>query len=274
VRELILVAQDLTYYGLDLYGTPRLADLLRELDTVDGVAWIRLMYSYPQFFTEELIGTIAKSRKVIPYLDMPIQHISDRMLRVMNRRHTRQQTEDLIRKLRASIPGLVMRTTVIVGFPGETESEFEELAQFVSDVKFEHLGAFTYSYESDTPSARVSGHLDEDVKAERRDRIMALQQPIAFAFNQSQVGRTLDVLIDAPHPEDEGVWLGRTYADAPDIDGVTYVAGSELVPGDIVSCRVEATTGYDLVARAVGHAKRGRKTTPRTKKNTLPILQG
>ena len=274
VRELVLVAQDMTYYGLDLYGKPRLTDLVRELESIEAIAWIRLMYNYPQYFGDDLIDAIASSRKVIPYLDMPIQHINDRMLRMMNRRHTRAETEGLIAKLRERIPNLVLRTTVIVGFPGETDAEFEELLGFVKDARFERLGAFTYSFEADTPSARLPGHIAEEVKAERRDRIMEVQQPIAFDFNESLVGRELDVLIDAPHPEEDGVWLGRTYADAPDIDGVAYVAAAELAAGDLVRCRVEVARGYDLIAVPSGPARSRRKAkaSRASAKPILPIL--
>src|SRR5262249_145092 len=159
---------------------------------------------------EALIATIAQSSKIIPYLDMPIQHINDRMLRLMNRRHTKQETVELIERLRAAIPNLVLRTTMIVGSPGETDTEYEELLDFVRTTRFERLGAFAYSYESDTPSARLPGHLSESVKAERRDRLMAAQQPIAFEFNASLVGRKMDVLIDRPHPQQAGVWIGRS----------------------------------------------------------------
>ena len=182
---------------------------------------------------------------------MPLQHINDRMLKMMNRRHTRAESEAIIARLRTTIPGLVMRTTFIVGFPGETEAEFGELVDFVKETKFERLGVFPYSFESDTPAAKLSGHLPEAVALERRDLIMAAQQPIAFAFNQSLVGRTLDVLIDAPAPEGRHLWLGRSYADAPDVDGVTWVQGAELHTGDLVRCKISAAQEYDLVGRTV-----------------------
>jgi ribosomal protein S12 methylthiotransferase len=251
VRELSLVAQDMTYYGLDLYGRPRLADLLRALDDVDGIDWIRVLYNYPQHITDDLVRSIRESAKVVPYLDMPIQHISDRMLRLMNRRHNRAETVAIIERLRAEIPGLVLRTTFVVGFPGETESDFEELRAFVRATRFERLGVFPYSYEADTPSARLPGHLDPEVKQERKDAIMAEQQPIAFAFNASLVGRTLDVLLDRVDPQQKGRWIGRTYADAPDIDGVVSVRGRGLHPGDLVKCEITEANGYDLAARAV-----------------------
>src|SRR5438105_1025690 len=168
VRELIVVAQDTTYYGLDLYGKVRLAELLRELDQVDGIEWIRILYTYPIFFSDELIETIAKGRKIIPYLDMPLQHISDRVLKRMQRRVRRRDVEDLLARLRSSIPYLTMRTTFIVGFPGETKAEFEELADFAQAARFERAGVFPYSLEPDTPATKLDGHLPEEIKHERR----------------------------------------------------------------------------------------------------------
>src|SRR3954469_12391862 len=183
VRELNLVAQDMTYYGVDLYGRPRLTELLHTLEDVDGIDWIRVLYNYPNYFTDELYEALGSSKKVIPYLDMPLQHINDRMLKMMNRRHTRAETEAIIGRLREAIPGLVLRTTFIVGFPGETEAEFEELLHYVKETKFERLGVFPYSLEPDTPAAKLPGQLPEPVRNERRDRVMEAQQPIAFAFN-------------------------------------------------------------------------------------------
>ena len=268
VRELILVAQDMTYYGVDLYGRPRLAELLRELQQVDGIDWLRILYCYPQYFTDELYEALAGGGKIVPYLDMPLQHINDRLLKLMNRRHTRKESEAIISRLRATIPGLALRTTFIVGFPGETEAEFDELLKFVEATKFERLGVFPYSFEADTPAAKLSGHVSEAVTLERRDRIMAAQQPIAFAFNESLVGKTLDVLIDSPAPEKRHAWLGRSYADAPDVDGVTAVQGADLKSGDLVSCQIVAAKGYDLVGKALSapSPNRGRaRPKPRRK---------
>jgi ribosomal protein S12 methylthiotransferase len=266
VRELNLVAQDMTSYGLDLYGRPRLADLLRELDRVDGIDWIRVLYCYPNHFTDELYDVLASATKVVPYLDMPLQHINDRMLQRMNRRHARAETETIIARLRATIPDLVLRTTFIAGFPGETVAEFEELLDFVQAARFERLGVFPYSLEPDTPAARLPGHLPEGLKAERRDRLMAAQQPIAFAFNASLVGRRLDVLIDGPAPQGEGLWVGRTYADAPDVDGVAFVPGDHWEPGDLVPCEVVAAEGYDLIARPADASPRRRRARPKPRK--------
>ena len=279
VRELNLVAQDMTYYGMDLYGRPRLAELLRELNQVEGIDWIRVLYNYPNHFTDDLYDALATSSKVLPYLDMPLQHVNDRMLKVMNRRHTRAETEAIIARLRDSVPDLVLRTTFIVGFPGETEAEFEDLLAYVASARFERLGVFPYSLEPDTPAARLPGHLPDEVKLERRDRIMAAQQPIAFGFNEALVGQKLDVLIDGPAPdaEDNDLWVGRSYADAPDVDGLVYVAGRDVEPGDLVRCEILAADGYDLVARPEGSTpvRKGRRR-PRPRKrpsSPLNILQ-
>jgi len=188
----------------------------------------------------------------VPYLDMPLQHASDRMLRRMQRRVSRCETEALLAKLRQRIPNLVMRTTFITGFPGETDAEFDELVDFVRQQRFERLGVFTYSFEPDTPATRLSDHLPEDIKLERRERLMAEQQQIAFAWNDAQVGRRLEVLIDAAVPDEKNAWIGRSYADAPDVDGVVYVTGERLSAGSLVPCEVVGRSDYDLVAAAVG----------------------
>lgn len=246
VRELIIVAQDTTYYGVDLYGEPRLAELLRALDEIRELRWIRLLYCYPLNFTDELIATLAASGKILPYIDLPLQHINDRILRRMKRRVNRAQTEQLIARLREEIPGLVLRTTFIVGFPGETEEEFEELCEFVQQTRFERMGVFEYSLEPDTPAARLDGHVPAEVKAQRRDRLMRLQQEIAFEWTRRQVGKELEVVIDRPD-EEPGWWIGRSYADAPDIDGVVFVCGERLRPGDFVRVRITDADGYDLI---------------------------
>lgn len=251
VRELVIVAQDTTYYGLDLYGETRLAQLLDALHEVQGLDWIRLMYLYPMYFTDDVIDRIAASDKIVPYLDMPLQHASDRMLKRMQRRVTRSQTEELLGKLRSRIPNLVMRTTFITGFPGETEQDFNELHEFIDEQKFERLGVFTYSLEPDTPAAKLPEHLPEELKEERRGILMELQQEIAFDWCAAQVGKQVDVLLDAPLPEEKNVWIGRTYADAPDVDGVVYVTGEGLKTGQLVKCEIVAPSEYDLVAVAL-----------------------
>jgi len=252
VRELIIVAQDTTYYGMDLYGRVRLAELLRELDQVDGLEWIRILYAYPINFTDELIETLATSKKIVPYLDLPLQHINDRMLRRMQRRVNRNETEKLLARLREAISDLVLRTTMIVGFPGETESEFNELLEFVQETRFERLGVFPYSFEPGTPATRLDEHLSEEVKNERRDRLMAVQQEVAFDWTRRQIGRETEVIVDGSDPEVPNHWLARSHADAPDIDGVVRIKGKGLKAGDLVRVKITAADGYDLTARAIG----------------------
>lgn len=257
VRELIIVAQDTTYYGLDLYERACLADLLGELEKVEGIEWIRLMYLYPMYIDDTLLETIASSRKILPYVDIPLQHINDELLRRMARRVTRSETEEILQRLRERIPDLVLRTTLITGFPGETDNQFNELLEFVQQQQFQRLGAFVYSIEPDTPAAKLPDQLPEDVKTARRDRLMEVQQEVAFAWNSQQVGQQVDVILDRPVQGEENVWVGRSYADAPDIDGMTYVTGGDarLSTGDIVACEIVASQGYDLVGVAIGEPR-------------------
>jgi len=254
--ELILVAQDTSFYGLDLYGRPRLAQLLARLEAIDGLAWIRLMYLYPQHIDDELIAAIASSEKVLPYLDLPLQHIDDEVLARMRRRVSREETERLLDRLRERIPGLVLRTTLIAGFPGESQQQFETLLDFVRRRRFERLGAFAYSEEPGTPAAALDDPIPQQVKASRRDRILAVQQEIAFAWGESQVGRTVDVLIDRAVNDQPDVCVGRTWADAPEIDGAVYVTGRGVRPGQIVPCEIVAARGYDLAAAPSRRARR------------------
>jgi ribosomal protein S12 methylthiotransferase len=253
VRELVIVAQDTTYYGMDLYGEPRLVELLAELEKVDGIEWIRLMYLYPIHFTDRLVDAIASSGRILPYLDMPLQHASDAVLKRMQRRVNRAATEELLDKLRGRIPDLVLRTTFIAGFPGETDAQFAETVEFVRRWRFERVGVFTYSLEPDTPAARLDGHLPEEVKAARRDELMRVQQGIAHDHARRQVGRTLDVIVDRRSDERPDVWIARTKADAPDIDCVAWVTvpGSESgrpLTGRIIPVEVVAAAGYDVAA--------------------------
>jgi ribosomal protein S12 methylthiotransferase len=251
VRELVLVAQDTTFYGLDTGDQPRLAELLGRLQEVDGLAWIRLMYLYPAHVTDELIDVIASGKKILPYLDIPLQHISDEVLQRMRRRVGRLETEQLLDRLRGRIGSLVLRTTLMTGFPGETEGQFEELLDFVKRRRFERLGVFAYCDEPGTPAAELDGHLSEEVKQVRRDRLMAAQQEIAFAWNASQVGVRLDVMIDRCISVEDDAYVGRSYADAPEVDGQVYVTGEDLMPGQIVACEVVAAKEYDLIAVVV-----------------------
>jgi ribosomal protein S12 methylthiotransferase len=254
VRELIIVAQDTTYYGMDLFGEPRLAELLRRLENEVDIPWIRLMYFYPMYITDELLQVLNSSRKIVPYIDMPLQHINDTMLRRMSRRVTRAETESLLSKLRQAIPGLALRTTFIVGFPGETEEQFAELEQFVREQKFDRMGAFTYSLEPDTPAALLGEHLAEQIKEERQARLMAVQREISTAYCAARMGSTLEVILDQPVPNQKNVWVARSQADAPDVDGLVFVTGGKkmkLQAGDIVRAEVVATQEYDLIAHAV-----------------------
>ena len=248
VKELILVAQDTTYYGMDLYGEVRLVELLNELEQVDGIDWIRLMYLYPVNFTDRLIETIASSGRIIPYLDMPLQHINSQLLRRMQRRVNRERTVELVEKLRGEIPNLVLRTTFIVGFPGETEAHFEELKDFVAETHFERMGVFTYSAEPGTPAMKLEGHLPEQLKQGRRDELMQRQQQIAFDFAESLVGYELDCLID--DQVNDSTWVGRIYADAPEIDSQVIVRGEELSVGEFAPVEIVGREDYDLLAVA------------------------
>ena len=251
VKELVIVAQDTTYYGMDLYGEPRLVELLGELERIEGIAWIRLMYLYPIHFTDRLIEKIATSPKILPYLDLPLQHASDPVLKRMQRRVNRAATEDLLEKLRERIPGLVLRTTFITGFPGETPEQFAELVDFARRWRFERVGVFTYSLEPDTPAARLDDHLPEAEKAARRDELMRVQQGIAHDHARRQVGRILDVIVDRQSDEREDVWIGRSAADAPDIDCLVYVtapgtSAAHSLTGRIIPVEIVAAAGYDL----------------------------
>ena len=249
VRELNIVAQDTTYYGLDLYGRVRLAELLQELDQLDGLDWIRILYAYPIHFTDELLDVLGNAKKIVPYLDMPLQHINDRMLRRMQRKVTREQTENLLEKLRNTIPDLTLRTTFIVGFPGETDADFEELLDFVQEQRFERVGVFTYSREPDTPADRLPEHVPEEVKLQRQAILMEAQQAIAFDWAESQIGKEVQALIDGPDSEVPGHVIGRTPADAPDIDCLIRIKTNNLRSGDLVQVKVIAADGYDLIAK-------------------------
>ena len=255
VREIIIVAQDTTYYGMDIYGEPRLAELLKELDKIDGVDWIRLMYFYPMYIDDHLIDTIASAKRILPYIDMPLQHINNQMLKRMSRRVTQEQTLEMVTKLRRGIPKLVLRTTMITGFPGETDEQFDELEDFVSDIRFERLGVFSYSIEPDTPAAKLPDHLPERIKKERRNRLMAIQQQNAFAWCKEQVGAKLEVLLDKAVDEANNVWLGRSFGDAPDVDSTVFVTGEKGYPlssGDLIDCEIVSYKDYDLIGAAVG----------------------
>jgi ribosomal protein S12 methylthiotransferase len=254
VRELVIVAQDTTFYHIDIDGKPRLAELLEKLNEIEGLDWIRLMYFYPMYIDQNLVDTMAGAQRILPYVDIPLQHINNTMLKRMSRRVNRESTMELLHLLRDGIPDLAIRTTFIAGFPGETQDHVDELAQFITEMKFQRAGVFTYSLEPDTPAARLGDHLPDNVKAARRDQLMAAQQANAFAWCESQIGKSLDVILDKPVEGQSNVWVGRSYADAPDVDGVVFVTGTEhqLKTGQIVESEIVMSKEYDLVGVAVG----------------------
>lgn len=247
VRELILVAQETTLYGVDLYGEKTLPTLIQRLCEIPGIYWIRLQYCYPEEITDELIEVIASQPKVCHYLDIPIQHGADRILKRMGRRTNSIQIRQIVEKLRKEIPDIVLRTTVITGFPGETEDDFEELMEFVDEMEFERLGVFAYSQEEDTAAASMEDQIPEEIKQERRAQVMELQQEIAFEKSESMVGKILDVMIEGK-VADENAYVGRTYMDAPGVDGYIFVqTGVELMSGDFVKVKVTGAVEYDLI---------------------------
>ena len=247
VRELILVAQETTLYGKDLYGEKTLPKLLHELAQIPGIYWIRIQYCYPEEITDELIQAIKTEEKVCHYLDIPIQHASDRILKRMGRRTHKAELKERIGALRREIPDIALRTTFICGFPGETEEDHEELMEFVDEMEFERVGVFTYSAEEDTPAYSYPDQIPEEVKEERRADVMELQQEIAFEHCENMVGKVLDVMIEGK-VADENAYVGRSYRDAPDIDGLVFVnTDTELVSGDFVKVRITGAYEYDLI---------------------------
>lgn len=247
VRELILVAQETTLYGVDLYGRKSLEGLLHELAQIDGILWIRILYCYPEEITDELIETIATEPKVCHYLDIPIQHASDAVLKRMGRRTDQEELRSMITRLRDRIPDICLRTTLISGFPGETQEDFEELYRFVDEMEFDRLGVFPYSQEEDTPAAVMSDQVEEAVKEARRDELMELQQEIAFEKAADMVGRVLTVMIEG-RVVDEEAYVARTYRDAPGVDGYLFVnTAAELMTGDFVKVLVTGSNEYDLI---------------------------
>lgn len=247
VRELILVAQETTLYGKDLYGEKTLPKLLHELAQIPGIYWIRIQYCYPEEITDELIQAIKTEEKVCHYLDIPIQHASDRILKRMGRRTHKAELKERIGALRREIPDIALRTTFICGFPGETEEDHEELMEFVDEMEFERVGVFTYSAEEDTPAYSYPDQIPEEVKEERRADVMELQQEIAFEHCENMVGKVLDVMIEGK-VADEPAYVGRTYMDAPNVDGLIFVNADEmLMSGDFVRVKVTDANEYDLI---------------------------
>lgn len=247
VKELILVAQETTLYGVDIYGEKKLPELLRRLCGVSGLRWIRILYCYPEEITGELIQVIKEEPKICHYLDLPIQHASDEILKRMGRRTSKQQLKDIVGRLRQEIPDITLRTTLITGFPGETEEQHEELMEFVDELEFNRLGVFTYSPEDDTPAAQMPGQIPEEIKEERQSELMELQQDIVFEQAEEMIGRELLVMVEGK-VADENVYVGRTYRDAPNVDGLIFVnTDVELVSGDFAKVRVTGAAEYDLI---------------------------
>ena len=247
VRELILVAQETTLYGTDLYGYKALPQLLKALAKIDGIYWIRIQYCYPEEITDELIETIKTEKKVCNYLDVPIQHASDAVLKRMGRRTTKAQLIDKIKSIRKEIPDIALRTTLITGFPGETKEDFDELMEFVDEMEFDRLGVFTYSQEEDTPAAAMPDQIEESIKEARRNEVMELQQEISLERCENMIGRTVEVMIEGK-VADENAYVGRTYMDAPNVDGYIFInTGLELMTGMFVDVVVTGALEYDLI---------------------------
>ena len=251
VKELILVAQETTVYGKDLYGEKSLHKLLRELCKISGIQWIRILYCYPEEIYDELIQTIKEENKVCHYLDLPIQHASDAVLKRMRRRTSKAQLVEIIEKLRKEIPDISLRTTLITGFPGETQEQHEELKDFVDEMEFDRLGVFTYSPEEDTPAATMTEQIPEEVKEDRQAELMELQQEIAFDLAEDMVGREVLVMIEGK-VADENAYVGRTYKDAPNVDGLIFInTDEELMSGDFARVRVTGALEYDLIGELI-----------------------
>lgn len=249
-RELILIAQDVTYYGKDLYGELHLAKLLKKLCKIDGIQWIRLMYCYEDRITDELIQVMAEEEKICNYLDIPIQHASDRVLRAMNRRSTAESIDNTLNRLKKAIPDIHVRTTLIVGFPGETEEDFDRLIEFVEREKFARLGVFAYSQEENTAAGEMEDQIDEEIKAARLDAVMRRQIDISLELNREKIGRTFEVLVE--EQDEDGSYIGRTRYDAPEIDNsVIFNSHKALKPGDLVQVRISDAFDYDLVGTEV-----------------------
>ena len=250
-KELILVAQETTLYGKDLYGEKSLPRLLHELRKIDGLYWIRILYCYPEEITDELIETIRTEEKVCHYLDIPIQHASDNILKRMGRRTNQAELRNMIARLRERIPDICLRTTLITGFPGETQEDHEELMAFVDEMEFDRLGVFTYSAEEDTPAAEFEDQIEEEIKKDRQAEIMELQQEIAFEKAENAVGRTVLAMIEGRLPN-ENAYAARTYMDAPNVDGLVFVQTSrELMTGDFVKVKITGSYEYDLIGEIV-----------------------
>lgn len=252
VKEINLIAQDSTKYGFDLYGEPSLAKLLRELCKIDKVKWLRILYCYPRFFTDELIDTIANEEKICKYVDLPLQHAHDSVLRNMHRPDTKESIERLLSKIRGKIPQAVVRSTFIVGFPGETDAQYQTLRNFIEQQRFEKVGIFTYSREEGTPAAEMDNQVSEDVMQERYHDLMSLQCKISEELNQELEGKELEVLVEGRMEEQENVVCGRSYREAPEVDGQIFVEGdADSKPGDIIRVKIVQGFTYDVVGERI-----------------------
>lgn len=251
VKELILVAQETTLYGKDIYGEKSLHILLKELCKISGLRWIRILYCYPEEITDELIQVIKEEDKICKYLDLPIQHACDDVLKRMGRRTSKAQLIEIIEKLRREIPEIALRTTLITGFPGETQEQHEELMEFVDEMEFDRLGVFTYSPEEDTPAANMSDQIDESIKEDRQADLMELQQEIAFELAENMIGKEVMVMIEGK-VADENAYVGRTYMDAPNVDGLIFIeTDEEMMSGDFAKVKVTGAQEYDLIGEII-----------------------
>ena len=250
-RELIVIAQDTTKYGIDIYGKPKLVELLQELEKIENLKWIRFLYAYPETITDELIQTVKNSKKICHYFDIPIQHIADSVLKKMNRKSKGESIRNLMQKLRKEIPDVVIRTTVMVGFPGETKEDFEELYQFVQETKFDKLGAFSYSKEENTPAERLKEQIHPMTKKSRYHKIMQLQQSITKQNLESKIGKNYEVLIEN-RTFDGKYYIGRSYMDVPEVDGFIYLPMVEKsLENQFVMCQITDVQGYDLIGKII-----------------------
>ncbi len=251
VKEIMVMAQDTTRYGHDLYGELRLPQLIQQLARIEGIEWIRLMYCYPERFTDELIETMRQEPKVCRYIDLPLQHADNKILKEMNRRGTIEEAETLIEKLRDAMPDITVRTTMITGFPGESEQEFQTMVDFIERVQFDRLGVFTYSQEENTPAGQREDQISPDVREQRREQIMQIQQKISLERQQRWVGRVVTVMLEQKQPD--GQWMGRTEGDAPEIDGQVYITGTQtsLQVGDMIKVCILEADNYDLIGEVV-----------------------
>jgi len=252
VKEINLIAQDTTSYGRDIYGSFRVADLLKELTNIEDIRWVRLLYAYPSFFTDELIEIIASEPKICKYIDIPLQHADNTVLQAMHRSGTQEEVVKLLQKIRQRIPGVAIRTSFIVGFPGEDDAKFNKLFEFVKKIRFDHVGVFIYSQEEGTPAAEMAYQVPEDVKEERYHRLMELQTQISQSLNQALVGKKMDVLVEGQSEDQQDIIFGRTERDAPDIDGKIYMTKRAGVkPGDMVVVEISEGYAYDLSGEIV-----------------------